>query len=149
MNSLMKSNQEFFPAVPSLIDEFLNRDWFDSTLARLNGSSTTPAVNVSETDDELLIEMAAPGMKREDFRIELDSNLLTISSERNGSSEEKRGNRTRREFNYESFQRSFTLPSAEVKGDKISAKYVDGILRVSIPKTEEAKKKAARQIAIA
>ncbi|HET9486148.1 MAG TPA: Hsp20/alpha crystallin family protein [Chryseosolibacter sp.] len=151
MKSLVKSNGTFFPAIPSLFDDFLTRDWLDSSLAnwRVSGA-TLPAVNVMETNDDFKIEVAAPGMKRNDFKVELDNNLLTISSQREDKSEEKdvNGNYTRREFSYQSFQRSFSLPENKVLGDKISARYVDGILYVTVPKSEEAKVKPAKQIAV-
>ena len=93
--------------------------------------------------------MAAPGMKKSDFRIELDGNLLTINSEATNQNEEKDGERyTRREFSYQSFQRSFTLPKEVVDSDKINARYEDGVLRLLIPKKEEAKPKPAKMIAI-
>src|SRR5690348_9552180 len=114
MNSLMKSNTDCFPAVPSLIEEFFNRNWLDSSLGtRRNGSPTLPAVNIAANNEEILIDVAAPGMKRDDFRVEVDNNLLTIPSERNDSSEEHRGSYTRREFHYRAFERSFNLPSSE------------------------------------
>src|SRR4051812_33709025 len=142
MNNLMKTSTDFFPAVPSLIDEFFNRNWQDSGLgSRRNGTPTLPAVNVIENNEEILIEVAAPGLRRDDFRIEVDNDMLIISSEHNDATDERRANYTRREFNYQAFQRSFTLPSSEVKGDKIHAKYADGILRIAIPRTEESKKK--------
>ena len=148
--SLMKTNGSLFPAIPSLLDDFFGRDWLDSTMAdwRTSGS-TLPAVNVQETNDDYMIEVAAPGMKRDDFKIELDNNILTISSQQEDSHEEKDGNYTRREFSYQSFQRSFSLPQNRVKGDEITAKYVDGILRITVPKTEDAKVKPAKQIAVA
>lgn len=148
--SLMGTSGSLFPAVPSLLDDFFSRDWLDSTMAdwRTSGS-TLPAVNVQDTNDEYMIEVAAPGMKRDDFKIELDNNVLTISSQREDSREEKDGNYTRREFSYQSFQRSFSLPQNKVKGDGITAKYVDGILRITVPKTENAKVKPAKQIAVA
>lgn len=148
--SLVKSNGSLFPAIPSLLDDLFGRDWLDSTMAgwRTSGS-TMPAVNVQETNDDFTIEVAAPGMARDNFRIELNDNVLTISSQREDSHEEKDGNYTRREFSYQTFQRSFTLPQSGVKGEEIKAKYVDGILRITIPKTEDAKKKPAKQIAVA
>ena len=148
--SLMKTNGSLFPAIPSLLDDFFGRDWLDSTMAdwRTSGS-TLPAVNVQETNDDYMIEVAAPGMKRDDFKIELDNNVLTISSQQEDSHEEKDGNYTRREFSYQSFQRSFSLPQNRVKGGEITAKYVDGILRITVPKTEDAKVKPAKQIAVA
>lgn len=151
MKSLVKSNGTFFPTIPSLFDDFFNRDWLDSSLAnwRVSGA-TLPAVNVMETNDDFKIEVAAPGMKRNDFKVELDNNVLTISSQREDKLEEKdaNGNYTRREFSYQSFQRSFALPENKVLGDKISARYVDGILYVTVPKSEDAKVKPAKQIAV-
>ncbi len=151
MKTLVKSNGTFFPTIPSLIDDVFNRDWLDSSLAnwRVSGA-TLPAVNVMETNDEYKIEVAAPGMKRSDFKVELDNNVLVISSERQDSTDEKdsKGNYTRREFSYRSFQRSFSLPENKVVGDKISAKYADGVLYVTVPKAEEAKVKPAKQITV-
>jgi HSP20 family protein len=152
MKSLMRNSSSLFPAIPSLLDEFLNRDWRDSSLGTWRSSAPTlPAVNVREDSDELVIELAAPGMKREDFKVELDNDVLTISSEQQESDEasDQDGNYTRKEFSYHAFQRSFQLPANKVKGNEISAKYIDGILRVVVPKTEDAKRKPARHIAVA
>ena len=150
MKSLVKSNGTFFPTIPAF-DDFLTRDWLDSSLTnwRVSGA-TLPAVNVMETNDDFKIEVAAPGMNRGDFRVELDNNVLTISSQREDIAEErdKDGNYARREFSYQSFQRTFSLPENKVMGDKISARYVDGILRVTVPKSEEAKVKPAKQITV-
>ena len=148
MKSLMKNNSHLFPAIPSLLDEFLNRDWIDSSLGTWR--SSVPAVNVQETNDDLVIDLAAPGMKREDFKVELDNDVLIISSEQQDSDEKKDqdGNYTRKEFSYHSFQRSFQLPANKVKGNEITAKYEGGILRVIIPKTEDAKRKPVKHIAV-
>jgi HSP20 family protein len=151
MKSLLRSNGSLFPALPSLLEGFIDRDLFDSSLSNWRGEgSSLPAVNIRETEDAFEIEMAAPGMKRDDFKIELDNQLLTISSERQNTEEEKdkQGNFTRREFSYQSFQRSFTLPENKIKGDNIQAKYNDGILLITVPKAENAKKKPLRKIAI-
>jgi HSP20 family protein len=151
MKSLVKSNGTFFPTIPSLLDDFFTRDWLDSSLANWRESGATlPAVNVMETNDDFKIEVAAPGMKRSDFKVELDNNVLTISSQLENKTEEKDSNGTysRREFSYQSFQRSFALPENKVLGDKISARYVDGILHVTVPKSEGAKVKPAKQIAV-
>jgi HSP20 family protein len=147
--SLVKTNNSLFPAIPSLLDDFFGRDWLDSTMADWKKSnSTLPAVNVQETNEDYMIEVAAPGMKREDFKIELDNDVLTISSNREERQEEKDGNYTRKEYSYQSFQRSFSLPQNRVKVDEIKANYVDGILKLTIPKTEDAKKKPAKQITV-
>ena len=92
--------------------------------------------------------MAAPGFEKKDFKIELLNNLLTISSEKQVETETKEGQQfTRQEFSYQSFSRSFTLPNT-VEGEKIQAKYENGILKVAIPKKEEAKPKPVKQIEI-
>lgn len=151
MKSLVKTNGTFFPTIPSLFDDLFTRDWLDSSRANWRDSGATlPAVNVMETSDDFRIEVAAPGMKRGDFRVELDNNVLTISSQREEQSEEKdpKGDYTRREFSYHAFQRSFSLPENKVLGDKISARYVDGILYVVVPKSEDAKVKPAKQISV-
>ena len=110
---------------------------------------TMPKVNIVEDDDSFSVEMAAPGMRKEDFQLELDNNTLTISSERTDENvEEKNGkNFTKREFSYQAFQRSFYLPNT-VDSENIKAQYKDGILSLVIPKKEEAKKKPAKRIAI-
>jgi HSP20 family protein len=117
-------------------------DLFDSDNYR-----SVPAVNIVEGDDDFVIEIAAPGLDKKDFEIDLENNQLTISSEKEDKSEEKNGRMIRKEFLYSSFSRSFTLPET-VENDKIKAKHKDGILYVTIPKKEVAKVKPARQIEI-
>lgn len=153
MKSLMKSNNgTMIPSIPSLLNDFLANDWLSSPFGNWRTSGTTlPSVNVRETNDAFHIEVAAPGMKRDDFKVELDNNFLTISAEveqKNENTDERDGY-TRREFSYQSFQRSFALPENKVEGEKIAAKYVDGILNITVPKKEEAKPKPAKQIKVA
>jgi len=151
MKNLVRTNGNSFSSVPSLLNDFLTDDWFNSSLGNWKAAGASlPAVNVRETNDEFMIDVAAPGMKRDDFKVELDNNILTISSELEERHEEKEKNDkfTRREFSYQSFQRSFSLPENKVDGGKISAKYTDGILHVIVPKREEAKVKPARQITV-
>lgn len=151
MKTLVRTNGSSFPAIPSLLNDFFTDDWFNSSLTNWKSTGATlPAVNVRETHDDFQIEVAAPGMKRDDFKVELDNHILTISSHREDSKEEKGtdGTFTRREFSYQSFQRSFTLPENQVDGEKIAARYVDGILYITVPKKEEAKVKPAKQIAV-
>ena len=151
MKSLVRTNGNSFSSIPSLLSDFLTDDWFNSSLTNWRSAGASlPAVNVRESNDDFMIEVAVPGMKREDFKVELDNNVLTISSSNDEIREEKgrEGEYTRREFNYQAFQRSFSLPEAKVEGGKISAKYTDGILYVTVPKREEAKIKPARQITI-
>ncbi len=147
--SLMKRYNPEFPSIPSLFDNLWSRDWMDWANLNFSDTNTTlPAVNVAEKDDEFAIELAAPGMKKDDFRISLDGNVLTISSQRKNEKEEKSGNYSRREFSYQSFQRSFTLPVGRVETDKVAARYEAGILHIQIPKREEARPKPAREIEI-
>jgi HSP20 family protein len=148
-NGLVKTNGNLFAAIPSLLDDVLGRNWLDSTITSgwMPGSNL-PAVNIRENSDALMIEVAVPGLKRKDFTVEVNDNVLTISAHREDSQEKTHGNYTRKEFSYHSFKRSFVLPEKGVSGEGISAKYVDGILRISIPKTDNAKTKPAKQIAV-
>lgn len=151
MKHLVKSNGNFYSSMPSLMNDFFDDTWFDSSLSNWRSAgSSLPAINIKENDNEFEIEVAAPGMKRDDFKVELDNSLLTISSEREDKREEKdnEGNYTRREFSYQSFQRSFTLPQERVDADKIAARYTDGILHITVPKRESAKVKPTKQITI-
>lgn len=102
-------------------------------------SATVPAVNITETPNDYKVSLAAPGIKKEDFKIDVDGNRLTISAEKEEKVEEKEDKFTRREFNYTTFSRSFTMPE-DVQFDKVDAKYVDGVLELVLPKKEEAKK---------
>lgn len=107
-----------------------------------------PAVNVSETNDDFIIKVAAPGMKKEDFKISFQNNLLTISSEKKVEEKQDDAEYSRREFNYQSFQRTFKVRNMDVDAEKISAKYTDGILNIKLPKREEVKPKSPKDIKI-
>ncbi|MBP1677942.1 MAG: heat shock protein Hsp20 [Bacteroidetes bacterium] len=135
--------------VPALLDRFFDGELFDWTNRNFSNTNTTlPSVNIKENADAFTVEVAAPGFEKTDFKIELNHNVLTISSEKKLESETKEGEQfTKREFSYQSFTRSFTLPQI-ADGEKIEAAYDKGILTVSIPKKEEAKPKPARMIEI-
>ena len=153
MSSLIRRNRNLFPDLSRLWDDddFFSRGLMNWSTSNFSNSDTTlPAVNIKETDNSYLVEMAAPGMKKEDFKIELDNNVLTISSEKTEETQDGNGNErySRREFSYQSFQRSFTLPKEVVDEDKIEAHYKDGVLQLTIPKTEKAKPKKPRKIEI-
>lgn len=122
----------------SFFDDFITKDLFEFNRPKfLQSELTLPSVNVKELDNGFEIHVAAPGIKKEDFKINLERNVLTISSESKTENEEKdeKGAFTRREFNYSSFSRSFTLPEA-AEPDKIEAAYEDGILKIMVPKKE-------------
>ena len=145
--TLVKRNSD--NSFPSLFDNFFSRDWMDWNSSNYSNTNTTlPAVNVREDDHEFTIEVAAPGMKKDDFKISLDNNQLSISSEIKRENESKDGKYSRKEFSYQSFQRSFRLPVELIDGDKISAKYNEGILCIHLPKKEEVKPKPSRMISI-
>jgi HSP20 family protein len=147
--TLIRSNS-FLPSLPRFFDDFDTRDLFDWGFRNNSVTNTTiPSVNILESNDGFMVEMAAPGMTKKDFHIELDNEVLTISSSKDSKKEIKEGERyTRREFSYQSFTRTFQLSKSVVDDSKIKAKYEDGILRVLIPKREEAKALPPRQIAI-
>ncbi|MBN2611655.1 MAG: Hsp20/alpha crystallin family protein [Bacteroidales bacterium] len=148
--TLARLTNNWFPSFPSLIDKFFDgdlMDWNNRNFAESN--STLPAVNVKENENEFMIEVAAPGLKKGDFKLNYDNGMLTISSEKKDEKQEKDGEKvTRREFSYQAFQRSFTIPENIVNADKISAKYEDGILHVALPKREEVKPKPVKEIKI-
>ena len=108
---------------------------------------SVPAVNIKDNTDGFELELAVPGMKKDDFTVEVDNDVLTISSEIESEKEEKDENYTRREFSFTSFKRAFTLPDT-VDGSKIDAKYKDGILKLTLPKKQEALPKPKRLIKI-
>ncbi len=123
---------------PSLFDDFFRPfNFWDSDF--LTRTLTMPAVNIDENKDQYELSLAVPGMKKDDLNLKLDGNMLTISCEKEEKSEMKQMNGYRNEFNYSSFSRSFALPDEVIK-DKIDARYEDGVLKVSLPKKEEAKK---------
>lgn len=131
---------------PSLVDEFFGKDLLGNMFDGYTGVNM-PAVNIAEGKEDFRIDVAAPGLEKKDFKIDLDHNVLTISSEKKDEKEEKLEKYMRREFSYSSFKRSFTLPDT-AQLDKISANHKDGILQITIPKKEEAKVKPPRQIAV-
>jgi HSP20 family protein len=134
--------------MPSLFNDFFKpwNEWFDN--GNLMGRTfNMPAVNITEEKDEYKVSLAVPGMKKDDFKIDVDGNMLTISSEKEESKEEKDKKFTRKEYNYSSFSRTFTLPE-EINKEKIEARYEEGVLKVSLPFTEKAKKPAAKHIAV-
>ncbi len=136
------------PDIANIFDDFFGGDVFN-TPANQNRRSSVPAVNVQENDDEYLIEVAAPGMKKDDFNVEVNNNVLTISAEKEQKDEDKNDEGyTRREFSYTSFCRSFAIPKNEVDEGKIDATYKDGLLKIKLQKRDEVKPKPARKIEI-
>jgi HSP20 family protein len=143
-------------ALPSLVSDFFNGtsmlpNLFDMDTDLLDfdgGSVVVPNANIVESDKDFRIELAAPGLERNDFKVQVDNGILSISAEKEKESKEDRKNYRRREFSYTSFARSFTLPDNLIS-DKIDAKYENGILSLTLPKKEVTVAKAAKQIKVA
>src|SRR6187431_2194731 len=118
--TLIKRNGNGFPALPALFDDLLNRDLFNWGNNNYSSTSTTvPLVNIRETKDGFEVEMAAPGMEKKDFKITLEGNTLTISSQKENEESESENGYSRREFSYQSFTRNFILPHDVVKAEEI------------------------------
>ena len=139
--NLIRKQPPFFP---SLIDDFINTDW---NLKVPSFSGTVPAVNIKELDSQLEIELAVPGMNKDDFEIEVEDGVLSISSTQEEEQVNEKGKFTRREFSYSSFRRSFTLPDS-VDPTKIDATYKEGVLLVLLPKHKEAQPQPKKLIKI-
>ncbi len=139
--NLIRKQPPFFP---SLIDDLINTDW---NLKVPTFSGTVPAVNIKELDSQFEIELAVPGMKKDDFEIEVEDGVLSISSTQEEEQVNEKGKFTRREFSYSSFRRSFTLPDS-VNPTKIDAAYKEGVLLVLLPKHKEAQPQPKKLIKI-
>jgi len=139
--SLIRRNTDL---LPGLWNDVFTPDWFGGVDSN---KSNLPAVNILEGEKEFTLELAVPGQKKEDFNVEVDNDVLTISMETQSEVEDKKSEYTRREFRYTSFKRAFTLPES-VNQEDIKADYKDGILRFTLPKKEEALPRAKRLIEI-
>ncbi|MFS4481849.1 Hsp20/alpha crystallin family protein [Hyunsoonleella sp. 2307UL5-6] len=129
----------------NFMDDFFGLKTLPTTFP--NTGITLPKVNIRETKDDYFVDLAIPGMKKEDINIDLDNDVLTISADTKAEGSENEENYTRREFGYTSFKRTFTLPDS-INYGKIEAAYKDGVLSIQLPKREEAKPKPARTIKI-
>jgi HSP20 family protein len=129
---------------PYFMPDFFNADLFPSISDR---TSSVPALNIKENEKSYVLELAVPGIDRKDLKIDINDDVLTISSEIKNESEENRDGYRRKEFSYSSFSRSFYIPE-NANTEKIEASYKDGVLTVGIPKQEEEKTKITRQINI-
>jgi HSP20 family protein len=134
------SRRTYSPFLSNLFDD----DFFPVLTSR---TSSMPAVNIKENEKNFILELAVPGMDKKDLKIDINEDVLTISSESQNEKEEEKDGYKRKEFSYSSFCRSFYIPE-NVNRDKIEANYKDGILNVELPKMEEEKSKITRQIKI-
>jgi HSP20 family protein len=149
MNSLIKSKSRAMR--PSLwynspLERFFSNDfdWWDGDTMEMK----VPAINVSEDKNNYKVELAAPGLKKDDFKIEVEGNMMSISCEQETETKEpKNDNYTRREYNYSSFSRTFTLPD-DADAEHVTAKYADGVLNLTLPKIEGTQKEKKQQIKV-
>lgn len=147
MTQLTKNN----PALPSVRNFF--QDFFDADRFFSSGfldllSKNVPAVNIKESDKKFELELVAPGYKKDDFKIEVDNGVLKVSAEKKEEKTEEEKNYTKKEFNYNSFERSFVLPET-ANENSINAGYKDGILNLEIQKKEDGMKRSKKEISIA
>ena len=143
----VKTLSTWRPRVSLPLNDFFEpwSEWFgDGVLPR---SITMPTVNVTEDKDKYQLALAAPGLTKKDFKVDVNGNILTISAQKEESKEEKDKTYSRREYNYSSFSRSFTLPE-EVEADKIDAGYEEGILKIVLPKNANTGKKNQKAITV-
>jgi HSP20 family protein len=153
MSILRRKERDYIPTLRSSLSEMFNIDrffeepLFGSLPWNGNGFTRVPATNIRETDDEYVVEVAAPGMSKNDFHVDVDNNVLEIKVEREKEAGEGKAQYTRKEYDYTAFYRSFSLPDS-VQSDRIKAEYENGLLLIHLPKAPEAKRKAAREIAI-
>lgn len=149
MNLTLKRNGGF----PSLLSDFFGTSLLDRDISDFGEffpsrlGLNVPTANITETPKEYKVELAAPGLERNDFNVEIDNHTLKISAEKEEEKTEKEGEYSRREYSFNSFSRSFTLPD-NVKEGNIDAKYENGVLKVSIPKAKETPVKAVHKIAV-
>lgn len=139
---------KFSERMPAVFDDFFKpwNEWFE-TGGLWGRIMNMPPVNITEQKNEYIVSLAVPGLKKEDFKIDMDGNLLTISCEKVENKEEKEKKFTRKEYNFSSFSRTFTLPE-EINKEKIEARYEDGVLKISLPYKEEGRKFSAKHIAV-
>lgn len=140
MNLVRKQRNSFSP---SLVNDWLTNDWLQPYSFE---NKQLPAVNIQEMDQAFLVELAAPGLKKEDLQVEVEKDVLSIASEAEEKTEEA-GRYTRKEYNFASFRRTFSIPES-VDSKKIDALYSEGVLTVTLPKREEAVQEAKKSIRI-
>jgi HSP20 family protein len=142
MSTLVKKSSETFP---SFINNFFDDMWHLDRLEKAN--TFLPAVNISETEKSFHLEVSAPGFKKDDFKISVEENMLSISAEYTTENEEKKKNYTRKEFRSGSFKRQFNLPES-INQDEIAATYNEGILQVELPKVDTSKLKPVKEVRV-
>lgn len=144
--TLIKWKNNLANPAQNTFSDFFN-DFFNESLMERDYFKSVPAVNISDRANDFFIEVAAPGFSKEDFKVNVENEVLTISAEKKNEKRDENSRFTRKEFQYSTFKRTFTMPE-NVEADKIGAEYKDGVLSLTLPKKEEAKVKPAREIKI-
>ncbi len=142
--TLIRRFHNQYPDISSMLESLFDNSSYSSAPQ----NRTAPAINVRENEDEYNIEVAAPGLKKDNFKVEINNSILSISYEDESKKEVEEQNYTRKEFTYNNFCRSFSIPRTEVDDSKIDASYKDGILTVRLQKRDELKPKPSRMISI-
>lgn len=145
---LIKRTTEPGTGFDSMLDHFFNDTFLNWPATPSVNWNKQPAYNILEEDDHWQLELAVPGMDKSDFKIDLENDMLTISTAKSESKEENTDNYKVRQFGYASFTKSFKLPENMVNEEEISASYKDGVLHISLPKRDEAKSNLKRAISI-
>lgn len=135
MRTLVKTNRHNHPS-NLFFDDFFGKDFFNFPAVERKAETTVPAVNVKETENSFIVEAAIPGVKKENVKVELNENVLSISSETKNEANESNDKYTRKEYSYSSFKRSFTIDEDAINTETIDAKFADGILSIVLPKKE-------------
>ncbi|HEU4718485.1 MAG TPA: Hsp20/alpha crystallin family protein [Bacteroidia bacterium] len=147
--SLIKRNNGNAPSTRTFFSDFFDADrFFREPFLSVTDGEWVPAVNVVENEKDFSIELAAPGFKKSDFKVNVENGILNISAEKKTEKEEKEKNYTRREFSYNSFSRSFSLPENSNE-ENVAAKYDDGVLKLTLAKKVPGSPKAKKEVEVA
>ena len=146
---LIKRTTEPSTGFDSMLDHFFNDSFLNWPVTTSSNWRNQPAYNIKEEDDRWHVELAVPGMDKNDFKIDLENDMLSISTSKSESKHETTDNYKVRQFGYTSFTKSFRLPENMVNEEEISANYKDGVLHISLPKRDDAKTNLKREITVA
>ncbi|MCC5919592.1 MAG: Hsp20/alpha crystallin family protein [Cyclobacteriaceae bacterium] len=133
--------------LPNLVDRFFNEEPVHER-SRANASVSIPPVNIKELENQYELEIAVPGYKKDDFKVNIEDHTLTVSGESKMTNESEVSNYSRKEFSYSSFSRSFTLPENKIKMEKVDAEYQNGILKIKLPKLADEQVNKSRLISV-
>ncbi len=146
--TLVKRSNIMFPSEPTFFDDFFLKELLGWQEPTKGNTTKLPPVNIQENDHSYQVDLAVPGFKKENFKIELENDVLTISAEVESKGAESGDKYLRKEISTVAFNRTFALPENRIDGEKVLATYNDGVLTVSLQKKEDAKPKPVRAITV-